>query len=143
MNSCIKIVFFALCLLLFLAPATNAWAQRKSKTKKQIQKEQGKKGPDGFIKGAVPLGNEERQHLLSRQEAATQAKQNGFTTGAAAPLPELKYEAGGERLKVDKNYVNKNAQLKKKKKSTRKIDKDNPNGKLYQKSVKKRDRKLF
>lgn len=140
MNRMIKYFTFALGLLLFLSFTPDATAQ-KSKKKRKAKKEV--KGHDGMVKGATPGGNNvERKMLLDRQQAMTQAQQNGYSTGSAYSLPKNQYESKKGRFAVGA-YENKSATKKKKKKSKRLIDQENPDGKMYKDGVKKRKRKFL
>ncbi|MFC6996806.1 hypothetical protein [Rufibacter roseus] len=140
MKSLIKYftLLFSLSLLISCSPHATA---QKSKKKKRAPKEV--KGHDGLVKGAAPSGpNAERQFVLSRQQAMTQAKQNGYSTGSAYSGVNNQYESGKGRFSM-RAYTNKNAEKKKKKKSKKIVDQENPNGKMYKEGVKKRKRKFL
>ncbi|MGV3540543.1 MAG: hypothetical protein ACO1OQ_12080 [Rufibacter sp.] len=143
MTRVLRFVTLALGLALVLAVAPAAQAQN-SKSKK-ARKEVGKKGPDGREKGEVPNSNADRKLLLDRQKAIAQAKANGGSNiGPRYSLAPNKYDSGkgGFSMGDYKNKV-KAKKPKKQKKSKKVIDQENPNGKLYKASVKKREKKFL
>ncbi len=142
MNNFSKYVVLAMGLVLVFWASPTAMAQKKSSSNKQTLRQTNRKGPDGLVKGATPQGNAERQYLLDRQQMMDQQRKNGFSTGAGNAMPEVKYEDANRVFKV-RAYENKNAQVKPNKKSRRVIDQDNPNGKMYQEALRKRERKFF
>ncbi|RNI30243.1 hypothetical protein EFA69_12150 [Rufibacter immobilis] len=120
--------------------AAETVAQKPRKAKRETTR----RGPDGRKRGEVSNGNSERKMLLDRQKAIASAKSSGgMYAGPHYSLPDNKYETGTGRFSMG-DYKNKTKSKKaKQKKSKRLIDQDNPNGRMYQQSQNKRNRKLL
>lgn len=141
MNRLVKSILAAACVLFLLAAHSPSFAQRSKKHKKELKR----KGPDGMSRGQVTQDNVDRRMLLERQRAADEAKAAGFYAGPRYSLAKNHYESSGKRGFAVGKYENKTkfSKPKKQKKSKRIIDQDNPNGKLYQSSLRKRSRKFL
>ncbi|WP_207433934.1 hypothetical protein [Sabulibacter ruber] len=127
-------------LVLGASTPAEAMAQKPRKQKREASR----RGPDGIKKGQSASANVDRKMLLDRQKAIAEAKTSGgFYSGPRYSMPDNKYEngRGGFSLGSYKNKV-KSPKVKQRK-SKRLIDKDNPDGKLYQQSLKKRNRKFL
>ncbi|GAA4307515.1 hypothetical protein [Nibribacter koreensis] len=134
-------ITLAIILLLTTAVFTEVAAQQ-TKKKSKAKKEMRRKGPDGRMRGAAPDGNGDRKMLLEREQAIAQAKANGGVyNGPRLAIAKNTYDKGKGGFSQGK-YVNKTnyAKTKKSKGPRKVIDLDNPNGKLYKKSQKKRNK---
>ncbi|GGK75254.1 hypothetical protein GCM10011405_24000 [Rufibacter glacialis] len=128
-------------LVLLGANASEAKAQKPRKGKREAAR----RGPEGIKKGQVGTGNFERTMLLERQKAVASAKTSGgMYSGPRYSMPDNKYDTGVGRFSTG-SYKNKatSKRATKTRKSKRLIDQDNPNGKLYQQSLNKRNRKFL
>ncbi|GAB2527094.1 hypothetical protein [Rufibacter soli] len=128
---------FVMALFLLGATAPEAMAQKPRKAK-------GSLGPDGIKKGEVATGNADRQMLLEKQKAIASAKTSGgMTSGAAYSMPDTKFDTGVGRFTI-KEYKTKSVPKRAQpKKSKRLIDQDNPDGRIYQQTLNKRERKFL
>ncbi|WP_192825307.1 hypothetical protein [Rufibacter sp. LB8] len=128
--------------LLFFAGTAPVAAQfsNPKKSKKEVKR----KGPDGVARGRASAGNADRKLLLDRQSAIAKAQANGGGyTGPKYSLPKNQYETGKGGFAAG-TYQNKvKAKKTKQKKSKKVIDQENPNGRLYQAGLKKRNRKFL
>ncbi|ALI98783.1 hypothetical protein [Rufibacter tibetensis] len=137
MNRFFRYVAFALTLALLGANASEAIAQKAKKSSRR--------GPEGIKKGQVSTGNVDRQLLMDRQKAVASAKTSGgMNSGVRYSLPDNKYDTGVGRFSLG-SYKNKTASKRatKVRKSKRLIDQDNPNGRIYQQSLNRRNRKFL
>ncbi|WP_181305018.1 hypothetical protein [Rufibacter sp. XAAS-G3-1] len=131
-----RYVAFAMTLLLLGASASEVTAQKAKKTSRR--------GPDGVKKGQVAAGNMDRSMLLDQQKAVASAKTSGgMTSKPNAALPGIKYDTGKGRFAVTDYKSKAKTRKAKQRKSKRLIDQDNPNGKMYQQSLNKRNRKFL
>ncbi|KAA3440172.1 hypothetical protein [Rufibacter hautae] len=138
MTTFFRYVVFAMALVLLGANATQASAQKPRKSKREASR----RGPDGIKKGQTGASNVDREMLLDRQKAVASAKTSGgMYSGPRYSMPDNKYDTGKGGFSIGA-YKNK-AKKVKQRKSKRLIDKDNPNGKMYQQSLNKRNRKFL
>ncbi|RNI28588.1 hypothetical protein [Rufibacter latericius] len=136
-----RYVAFAMALILLGANASEASAQKPRKSKREAAR----RGPDGIRKGQVSSGNVDREMLLDRQKAVASAKTSGgMYSGPRYSMPDNKYDTGKGAFSIG-SYKNKTAPKRatRTRKSKRLIDQDNPNGKMYQQSLNKRNRKFL
>ncbi|MBC3540798.1 hypothetical protein ACFSC6_21920 [Rufibacter sediminis] len=140
MTNFFRYAVFAMALVLFGANVSEASAQKPRKTKR----EGSRRGPEGIKKGQVGTGNIDREMLLDRQKAVASAKTSGgMYSGPRYSMPDNKYDTGKGAFTLG-SYKNKvKGGRVKQRKSKRLIDQDNPNGKLYQQSLNRRNRKFL
>ncbi|AMM51070.1 hypothetical protein TH61_07610 [Rufibacter sp. DG15C] len=137
-------IALAIVLLLTTAVFTDTMAQRTKKRSKP-RKEVRRKGPDGRMRGQAPDGNGDRKMLLEREQAIAKAKTNGGVyNGPRLAIAKNTYDKGKGGFSQGK-YENKTnyAKTKKSKGPRKVIDRDNPNGKLYKKGQKKRNKRFL
>jgi hypothetical protein len=137
MTTFFRYVTFAFTLFLLGASVPEASAQTNKKASRR--------GPDGIKKGQTGGGNAERQMLLDKQKAVASAKTSGGMTPATSySMPSNQYDTGKGGFKFTEYKEKKvSKRATKTRKSKRLIDKDNPDGKLYQQSLNKRNRKFL
>lgn len=133
-----RFVVFVMALFLLGATAPEAMAQSSKKTKAS------RLGPDGIKKGEVATGNADRQMLLEKQKAIASAKTSGgMTSRAATSLPDNQFDTGVGRFKITDYKTKGTPKRALPKKSKRLIDQENPDGRIYQQTLNKRDRKFL